>query len=210
MSYDISIQPKDSGVTVQRSSVEKFIAALPRVRQESPGVFAYSDQRKRLQVHIHTSQTDVIDSVGVTVPAAFTGSSGEQALLLAFQIAEHLGWQVFDPQLGDYLDKDTAAQVLRSQKDFGNTSEEVLRRRSTGEAGFGEIFAQQFSCHRAWVLIPTLIAGALLAGYFVVQRGVAESRFPWIFFGTALGIHVVRSLICTIWESAHGKTNRAA
>jgi hypothetical protein len=210
MSYDISIQPKDSKATAQRSVVDSFIASLPGVRQESSGEFAYGDKRQRLFVHIITGDADTIDSVSLSVPAAFTGSSCEQALLLSFQIAEHLGWQVFDPQVGDYLDKSTATEILRSQKNYGDTTEEVLRRRSAGEASFAEIFGQQFACHSAWVLIPTLLVAALVAGYFVVEHGVAESRFPWIFFGTALGIHVVRALVCTIWQRIRDEKKRAA
>lgn len=200
MSYDITIQPKDSGVTVARTRVEAFLASLPGVRQEGSGVFAYGDKRRRFQVHLFIGETDQINSVGISVPAAFTGASGEQALLLCFQIAEHLGWQVFDPQIGDYLDTTTAAEVLRSQKNYGNTSEDVLRRRYAGEASFGETFGQQFACHSGWVLVPTLIVAALIAGYFIVRRGVAEPRFPWIFFGAALGIHLVRALLCTLWQ----------
>lgn len=210
MSYDISIQPEDSKATAQRLQVDSFIASLPGVRQESPGVFAYGDKRRRLFVHIYTGETDAIDSVGVSVPAAFPGSSGEQALLLCFQIAEHLGWQVFDPQRGDYLDKSTAAEVLRSRKDYGDAEQEVLARRAAGEASFGEVYTQQFSCHSAWVLVPTLIVAAFVAGYFVVQRGVAEGRFPGLFFGAAIILHAVRALVCTIWQRIRDEKKRAA
>jgi hypothetical protein len=113
MSYDIFIQPKDSKSVTPRAAVESFIASLPGVRQESSGAFAFGDKRRRLFVHISTGNSDTIDSIGVSVPAAFTGSSGERALPLCFQIAEHLGWQVFDPQVGDFWDKSTAAEVLR-------------------------------------------------------------------------------------------------
>ena len=200
MSYDISIQPKDGKSVTQRASAESFIAALPSVRRESDGVFAYGDKRRRSFVHIYTGESEAIDSIGVSVPAAFTGSSGEQALLLCFQIADHLGWQVFDEQLGDYLDKSTAAEVLASQKDFGDSGEEVLRRRSAGEASFGEIYGQQFSCHSGWVLIPTLIVAIVISGYFVVARGVSESRLPWLFVCTAFVLHGLRALIVTIWR----------
>lgn len=84
MSYDLSIQPKDAKATAQRSLVDPFIASLPGVHRESAGVFAYGDTRRRLLVHIYTGETDAIDSIDVSVPAAFTGSSGEQALLLCF------------------------------------------------------------------------------------------------------------------------------
>jgi hypothetical protein len=124
--------------------------------------------------------------------------------LLSFQIADHLGWQVFDPQVGDFLDKGTANEVLRTQKDFGDTGEEVLRRRAAGEAGFTEIFSEQLACHGAWVLIPTLVIAALAAGYFVAQGVVAESRFPLLFCGSATCIHVLRALACAILAKDSG------
>jgi hypothetical protein len=102
------------------------------------------------------------------------------------------------------LESNSAAEVLRSQKDYIDTGEEALRRRSAGEASFGEVFAQQFACHSGWVLIPTLAVAALVAGYFVVQGGVAESRFLWIFFGTALCIHAIRALVFTFWRRIRG------
>ena len=201
MSYDISIQPKDGKSVTQRASAESFIAALPGVRRESDGVFAYGDKRRRLFVHIYTGDSEAIDSIGASVPAAFTGSSGEQALLLCFQIADHLDWQVFDEQLGDYLDKSTAAEVLASQKDYGDSEEEVLRRRASGEASFGELYLEQFYAHGAVLLITTLVLAAVVAGYLVIERGMVQDRFPWLFFGAAVVLHAVRALIWTIWRS---------
>src|SRR5438105_967445 len=98
MSYDISVQSKDSHATAKRTEVDSFIASLPGVRSEKPGVFAYADSRRRVLVHIYTGESDRLDSVELSVAAAFTGSSGKEALLVAFRIAQHFGWQVFDPQ----------------------------------------------------------------------------------------------------------------
>jgi hypothetical protein len=131
----------------------------------------------------------------VSVPAAFSKSS-EQALALSFQIAEHLGWRVFDEQIGDYLDKSTAA--------------EVLPRRSKGQASFGEIFGEQFACHSAWVVVPTLILAVIIAGYFLVARDISESKMPWLFCGVAFGLHAVRALIVTIWRKITDDKKRAA
>jgi hypothetical protein len=210
MSYDLSIQPKDPKAIAQRSQVESFITSLPGVRLEGPGIFAHGDAGRPLFVQIYAGESDTIDSVDVSVPAAFSGASGDQALLVCFQIAEHLGWQVFDPQLGDFLDRSTAAEVLRSRKDYGDTEDEVLGWLAARKASLGEIYAQQLYCHTVWVLIPTLIGAALLAGYFVVQRGVSESRFPWLFFGAAAVIHGLRALVCTIWQRVRGEKKRAA
>jgi hypothetical protein len=190
--------------------VESFIASLSGVQRESDGVFAFGDKRRRSSfVHIYTGDAETIDSVGVSIPAAFSKSS-ESALLLCFQIADHLGWQVFDEQLGDFLDKSTAAEVLRSQSEFGDTAGEVLSRRSKDEASFGEIFGQEFSRHSAWVLIPTLIVAAIGAGYFIVVRGVVQDRFPWLFCGFLFGLHAGRALIMTIWRRIRDGKKRTA
>jgi hypothetical protein len=194
MSYDISIQPKDSKSVTPRAAVESFIASLPDVRRESNGVFAYGDERRRLFAHIYTGDTATIDSIGVSVPAAFSKSS-EQALSLCFQIAEHLDWQVFDEQVGDYLDKSTAT--------------EVLPRRWKGQASIGEIFCEQFALHSAWVVVPTLILTVVIAGYILVARGISESKMPLLFCGAAFGLHAVRALIVTIWRKISDDKKRA-
>ena len=47
VSYDISIQPKDSKSAAERSQVESFIASLPGVRKESPDAGAGAHYRNR-------------------------------------------------------------------------------------------------------------------------------------------------------------------
>jgi hypothetical protein len=205
MSYDLYIQPTESESAVPRSFLEPILVSLSGVRQAGSGEFVYGDKRQRLFVNISTGNSNEINSIGVTVPAASTALSCEPALLLSFEIAEKLNWKVFDPQSGDYLDQRTAAEVLASQKDYGNSSEEVLRRRSSGEASFWETYCHYFSCHSGWVVIPTIILAAGAAGYWVVQNAVAPRRFVWIFFATAFGIHSGRALVLMIWERIGNK-----
>ena len=199
MSYDISIQPKNSKSVTSRAAVELFITSLPNVQRESDGVFAFGDKRRRSFAHIYTGDTETIDSVGVSVPAGFSDSN-EQALLVAFQIAEHLRWQVFDEQIGDYLDESTAAEILPPH--------------SKGQARFGETFGEQFACHSAWVVVPTLIFAGVIAGYFLVACGVSESRMALMFSivasGSALALHAARALVVTIWLRIRDAKKRAA
>jgi hypothetical protein len=170
------------------------------VNRESDGVFAYGKPSPRVFVHIYTGQEEIIDSIGVSVPAAYSNSSQKAALLLCFKIAEHLDWHVFDQQLGDYLDKNTINEVLRSQKKFGDYEDEVLSSRASGKATFGEIYMEKFSEHSAFAVIPTLVPAAVVAGYVLVKRGMAEDSFVWVFLGAAAVLHVARALICTIWQ----------
>ncbi len=80
MSYDLCVQSRDSYAGAHRAEVESFLASLPGTRLEEPGVFAYVDKRRRVLVHIYTGASDTLDSIELSVAAAFTGSSGKEAL----------------------------------------------------------------------------------------------------------------------------------
>jgi len=45
---------------------------------------------------IYTDESPEVRAVSVSVPAAFSGTTGEEALLLCFRIAEQFAWGVFD------------------------------------------------------------------------------------------------------------------
>src|SRR5438270_903845 len=107
MSYDLTIQPKKSDAgPIKKEQIESFIVSLPGVRRDGPNRFAYSDRPGRMFMNIYIEDAPEIDGIGVSVPAAFSGTSGEAALLLCFKIAEQFGWEVFDEQLGDFLQKE--------------------------------------------------------------------------------------------------------
>jgi hypothetical protein len=200
MSYDLAIQPRDSKPAKPRAQVESFIESLPHVKRESEGICAYGKPSSRMFVHIYTGEEEAIDSIGVSVPAAHSGSSQKAALLLCFKIAEHLKWEVFDQQLGDYLDKKTVAEVLDSEKQFGESHEEALKHRASGKATFGEMFGDKIWEHRAIVIIPTLILAAILAGFILIKRGMAEDSFVWLFMGALAILLVTRALIAAAWH----------
>jgi hypothetical protein len=147
MSYDLLIQPKESGAAIGREEAESFIASMVGVRAESAGVFAF--QRQGLFIHIYTGESARIDSIEVSVPAAFSGANGKQALPQCFEIAQHLGWLVFDPQVGDYLNNESRADL--------HDDDEV---RTSGSASFGERFWTQLQNHDA---VPTVVVLILAA-----------------------------------------------
>jgi len=163
-------------------------------------VFEYGDKQRRLCVQIYTGESAEIDFIGVSVPAALSKSSGELALLLSFQIAAHLGWQVFDAQLGDYLDKSTVTEVLHSQKRLGKTEKEVLARRAVGEASFGERFGQNFTGYSRMGIISSIVLAAVIAGFVVIHFGLLEQRMIWIGFAAWVSIATLRALALTIWQ----------
>src|SRR5262249_35578086 len=113
----------------ERAEVEAFIASLPGVRRDGPKAFAYTDKSGRMFMSIYTDDAPKVEAVSVSVPAAFSGTSGEAALLLCFKIADHLGWGVFDEQLGNFLDAETPQQVLATHRKRGVTEEDILQGR---------------------------------------------------------------------------------
>jgi hypothetical protein len=199
MSYDISVRSKDSHASNQRAEVDSFVASLPGVRPEKPGVFAYTDNRRRVLVHIYTGESDRLDSVELSVAAAFRASSGKEAILLAFRIAHHLGWQVFDPQAGEFLDQSTAAQVLATRNSLPSTDENVSPGYRPTRATFGELFNNHFSDVSRGAILPSIAISALITGYFVVKRNLSLLLLVFLCCCLALVLHACRALLLAVW-----------
>ncbi len=200
MSYDLSVQSRDSHASAHRVDVDSFLASLPGTRLEKMGIFAYADNRRRVLVHIYTGDADNLDSVELSVAAAFTGSSGKEALLLAFRIAKHLGWQVFDPQTGEFLDESTPAQVLRSQTRFSSLDEDVSLSHWPGRATFGELFNNHFSDTSRRAMLPSLAIALLVSGYFLVTGHLSSLVFILLCACLALLLAAGRALLLAVWD----------
>lgn len=205
MSYDLTIQRKESeSGSVKKEQIESFIASLPGVRRDGPNTFAYSDGPGRMFMNIYTDDAPETNSIGVSVPAAFSGTSGEAALLLCFKIAEQFGWSVFDEQLGDFLQKETLGEVLKTQRRYGNTAEEILRRRASGKATFVDSFLGYEILHHGKVaaissLIIAVIVTVLLAVY-VPGFAKRDTLVPFAFVVTWGALLGAKALVVTLWK----------
>lgn len=189
MSYDLTIQPNDKHSTIRIQEVESFLSTLPGVHQESRFVFAYQLNRQRILIYAGDSAQ--VDWIGISVPASFSGASSNNALRLCFQIAKHFGWQVFDEQLGNCLD-DAGTADFNDENEPGN---------SAGIFSFGVRLWEQLQNHDATPMIATVVAAAAIAGYFVVECGVAENKVAWLFLAAFALVHAIRALAVSIWQT---------
>ncbi len=209
MSYDLTIQPRGPNTAaVDKERVESFVGSLPGVRRDGPKAFAYTGGKGTIFMSIYIDDAPKVEGISISVPAAFTGTSGEAALLLCFQIADHLGWGVFDEQLGDFLEKDALRQVLRRQQKYGRSEEEVLRRRASGASGFWDCFLGYEILHhrKASVLISLVLAVTATVLLALYVRGYARSDYlvplSFVFiWGFLLG---VKAVVVALWKTRFG------
>lgn len=219
MSYDLTIQAKEANAdAIDWDQVESFISSLPGVRRDGAKTFAYTGGKGTLFMSIYVDDSPEVRVISISVPTAFSGSSGEAALLLCFRIADHLGWGVFDEQIADFLEKDTLQQVLKSQRRYGRNEEEVLSRRASGDTDFWDcLLGYELLNHRKTAVITTLLlaltATTLLAIYV---PGFANNDYYVpvgfvVIWGMLLGVKAVFVSLRKTWRSAvKGKSDRPA
>jgi hypothetical protein len=189
MSYSLSVQPRDKLPPADRSSVEAVVAGVPGVRgYPSAGLFEYG-HAPGCVLHIWLEGDSQIDAARVSLPAAYNRKDNVALCrLAAFWIADHLGWQVYDPQADEYFDRTVAQDALQAQKRWGATSDEVLARRAGGNAPFHAAFLYYFCRPAPWVIVFALLLVAGAPGYLIYLLSLPLRAFFWLAAATGLFI----------------------
>ena len=117
MSYDVCIRgDKTYTGRASRQPLCEFISALPRMAQGSKTHFTLEDVNgsacMEIDLELVTEQgdnlgldsSDEINCVRVHVSGPFAEANMPSVQKVCFQIAGHIGWKVFDEQVGKYLD----------------------------------------------------------------------------------------------------------
>lgn len=199
MSYDLTIQPKQANAdSIRREEVESFISSLPGLRRDGANAFAYTGGKGSIFMSVYLDDSPEIRDISISVPAAFTGSSGKAALLLCFRIADHLGWGVFDEQVGDFLNKETLQDVVNDQRRYGGSADEILSRRASGGTGFWDcLLGYELMNHGKAAVIVTLVLaviGTILLVIYVPGFANSDRKVPVGFlmiWGMLLGTKAV-------------------
>ena len=131
MSYDLDVRAdQDYSKSAPLLQMAAIVASLPGVTRTGPTSFALD--RVSADIHVNldlvyeseqgedSSLTpNEINSVGLSVPYPLLEKSGPVALEMALQVAEKLGWSVYDPQGDCEVSRESSGQALKLQESSG-------------------------------------------------------------------------------------------
>jgi hypothetical protein len=112
MSLDLEVRADDSYTrSVDLKTAARLLVDLG-ARKESERLFVVADWARHVRVEIElvwegpeAAASRNVNAIGFRVPAAFSAKAGV-ARSLAASLAHRLEWQVYDAQVGEYVDAD--------------------------------------------------------------------------------------------------------
>jgi hypothetical protein len=209
MSYDLEVRSDEHySKSVALAQMASIIAALPGVRGIGATSFVREDRPAGIHVYIDLAQDSgfeesrdgqrgEINSIGLSVPYPLLDRSSPVAVDLAFQMAEHLGWTVFDPQSDTTLSRESSAAALRRQASARDAGVE-------GSPGGAEpslvvLFAQEMWNHSLVAAALLLIAVAAGGAWVMLTLGWSKARMdtylPWVLAGGGVAALWGKSLV---------------
>ncbi len=196
--YDLSVQPRDKSQGEARSLVESIVAAIPGVRHyRSIGMFEYGHPPGVL--HMRVEGGDQAHTVRLSLPGRYKRTdTAALVLLLAFRIADCLKWQVYDRQAGHCYERTALDDVLRSQRKFGQTADEILARRASGDAPFCGVFSYYFLRPGPAVIVLALLLTAGAPGFLIYALSLPLRAFVWLAMGAGLLAFVTSALVSSL------------
>jgi hypothetical protein len=125
-----------------------------------------------------------VNSAALSVAYPLLDKTGPVALEMAFQIAERLGWSVYDPQGDCDLTRESSASALALQASAGSAAQDVLARVASEEPSLGSLFLEEMWNHKLLGAAGAFVAAASAALWLVFSLGWTEERFdkygPWV------------------------------
>ncbi|MDD5259201.1 MAG: hypothetical protein PHD29_04495 [bacterium] len=123
MSYDIDIHyDENHSKSLPKDEIKKFLQnRFQPMSEDATGLSYWPEPDQQIQFYLGhgDEEKDFINNISICVPYPCFERLGDKVFDVCFIIAEHLGWQVFDNQLGKYIKredkeiiKDTSAKSL--------------------------------------------------------------------------------------------------
>lgn len=122
--------------------------------------------------------------------------------LLAFLVAERLGWEVFDLQRRTLCDRRTFDEALRTHRTDGRTAEEILARRFDWNIRFPELFRFYVGRHTPGVITFGLLMIVMAPCLLIYFLSLPTSAFVWLGMGSGLLIFGVSALVQALLHAA--------
>lgn len=205
MSYDLEVRSRPPyGKGVPRETVAAFLLSLAGVVRVDPTSFGFDrvDSGVTFSIDIghqtrdgdepSTQSPEFVNYGVVMVPYPLLDKAGPVALEMAFQLAEELGWSVYDLQAERELARDSLPDALRVQKASGETARQVLERAAAKELTLGELFTQEMWNHRLLSIVGCAFLATVATGWllftFERPREDFDRYMPW---GVSVGTVVL-------------------
>ena len=200
MSYDLTIQfDDDATATTDSSSIESFLESYRGTERVAQNQWLH-EPRSSIHVEIdlvpaEEDDPNTIHSIGIGVPYPLLAASGELALKLSFALAEHLGWRVFDEQIGDYINAADIRALCATQEEFGETADDVLAS-DTRLVRWCDNWTHAATQQSRLFLVIALALAGVVAMAIVVELDVQEDKTPnyvfWIGLPIAAAIFTIK------------------
>jgi len=192
MSYDLEVR-SDAHYSrrVSLDEARAIVEKLPGLHESGSAAYVLDRPDAGLHVVVDLCEGDEVDDVeappseisqfAFTVAYPFLSRSGPVALEMAFQVAEALGWTVFDPQADAEATRASQSQALRWQGNAGSTARLVLERAVTAAPPVGEILRQELRNHRLLGAGASFVVAAVAAAWVLLSLGLPKPQFDTYF-----------------------------
>jgi hypothetical protein len=154
-------------------------------------------------------KADALQWVGFRVPAGAKLASAEKSLQMAIAVAEHVGWRVFDPQQGRYVDPADLLPGLPLRQEVFGLFREVHAEGFLGFLGRLARRARRQSlrsiaeCVGAGVVVAAIVAR--LFGFTLESNGPLLSSIAASLSGALLAGDIVLDVLGDVHQEAGAK-----
>jgi hypothetical protein len=195
LSYDLEIRSDpDYSKSVPLEELTALISTIPGMVKKGPTSFVFDRSEGGIHMVVAlgyetgeedelTPRSDRVNSAAIVVPYPLLAKSGPLALQLAFQVAEQLGWSVYDPQAETELTRDSLEDATRAQRVYGSSAREVLERAAASHPSLVDLFLREKWNHSLLGGSTCFIVAAVASTYLMYvgewPYESFEKHLPW-------------------------------
>jgi len=190
MSYDLEVRSDANyGKAIPLADAAAVVEALPGLARTGPDAFVLDRIDAGLHVAVDLTYGNeleegqeaalqgMVNVVSFSVAYPFLEKAGPVALEMAFQVAEALGWTVYDPQADSDFTRESQAAALQSQGASGQAARIVLEDAATAQASLGELFGQEMWNHRLFGAAACFVVAAVAGAWAMLDLGGSREDF---------------------------------
>ncbi len=106
-------EPSVEATEVSRLELEERLVAIPGVRRLEDGSYEFAEEGDRGAMGIRFLPAEgQLESIETEIPRPWVMERGPRVFALVFMLQGWTRWEVFDPQLGDTLQREAVLQGL--------------------------------------------------------------------------------------------------